>query len=406
MTDIEWVRLAGHRVSIAAVRADPNSYTRVLAAARSEKTAQCLCQPPTLPLVVRCTHNGRYHLACWPNQGASHHPRCPFFRIEPQLSGRRTYSDAAIRETPGGTAIRLADPLAIAPKAAPRRSNTSPTDHTVSRRTVGFLGLLHHLWESAALTVCTGPRPRHWATAVAALNEQLSACTISGQPGPDVVYIVPPYRPEDRDTNIARFDTFLQRLRDKAGTVRRGLILGELKAVRTTKYGVSYQFSHQSPQRQIFASRTLNDKIHASYPCALGAAADHAGGRRIMLAYIERSPTGYAIAIDAAVMLTNNDYIPADSSHEVRMADALRTAGRTYIKPLTYDGRDAVLPDFILTDQPDTYVEVWGLPGRDNYERRKAKKIAYYQRRHHELIEWTVTDPIPVIPPAPSTGAG
>lgn len=51
-------------------------------------------------------------------------------------------------------------------------------------------------------------------------------------------------------------------------------------------------------------------------------------------------------------MLTNRACIPADSSHEIAMADALATAGRGYLKPLRYDTTAALFPDFVLTDRP------------------------------------------------------
>ena len=106
-------------------------------------------------------------------------------------------------------------------------------------------------------------------------------------------------------------------------------------------------------------------------------------------------------------MLTNASYIPADSSYEIAMTDALQDAGRAFVKPLTYDaGHDAVFPDFVLTDEPRSYVEVWGLPGRRGYEHRKAAKKAFYRRHATRLLEWTVTEPIPnlaLTPAAPAT---
>lgn len=63
-----------------------------------------------------------------------------------------------------------------------------------------------------------------------------------------------------------------------------------------------------------------------------------------------------------AVMLTARFYIPCDSSYEVAMADHLIAAGRSFVKPLRYDGTSATFPDFVLTDTaPATYVEVWGI---------------------------------------------
>jgi hypothetical protein len=241
---------------------------------------------------------------------------------------------------------------------------------------------------------------------VAALREHLAVCTINGQPGTDVVYVVPPYRPQASAQALQRFDTFLERLRHDAREMRRGLLLAEVKAINPAAHGVRYQLAQQSRSRQLFMSNALDARVQASFPAALAAAGQHVGGRRIGLFYLERSRGGYAVAVDAALMLTNACFIPADSSYEIAMADALQAAGRAFVKPLTYDaGRDAVFPDFVLTDEPGSYVEVWGLPGRRDYEHRKAAKKAFYQRHATRLLEWTVTEPIPNValtPPVPA----
>ncbi|NIB33423.1 DUF1173 domain-containing protein [Pseudonocardia sp. MCCB 268] len=49
-----------------------------------------------------------------------------------------------------------------------------------------------------------------------------------------------------------------------------------------------------------------------------------------MLALVSRSERGTFSAVAAAVMLTNAGFVPADSSHEVVMADALTAAGRSF----------------------------------------------------------------------------
>ena len=384
------------------LRADPDRYTRVLATAHAQKTARC-CRDPMLPIVVRC-RNGRYHLACWPNEGPRHDPRCPFFHLAPALSGRHTYSDAAIRETATGTVIRFAEPLTsrTGDPVGSQQGAVDSSGSTQRRRSVGALGVLHHLWESAKLNSWSARQcHRTWPAVADALGNELADTVISGRRGDEAVYIVPPYRSDVAAANTERFDRFLGSLHRDATRIRRGLILGELKAIRETRYGVAYQLAHQSPQRQIFATAALNDKLHRCHPVALGQAGERAGGRQLFLIYVERSPAGYAVALGGAVMLTTPDYIPADSSYEIRMAGALAAAGRSYIKPVAYDQAEAVLPDFVLTDQPDTYVEVWGLPGRESYEQRKAQKIAHYQRNVQTLIEWNVAQPFPTIPPAP-----
>ena len=143
-------------------------------------------------------------------------------------------------------------------------------------------------------------------------------------------------------------------------------------------------------------STTLDTRVRSAFPAALASADQQIGGRCVGLFYLERSRGGYAVAVDAALMLTSANHIPADSSYDITMADALQAAGRAFVKPLTYDaGHDTVIPDFVLTDRPRSYVEVWGLPGRRDYELRKAAKKAYYQRHATRLLEWTVTESIP-----------
>lgn len=399
----DWIALAGRRMPLTEVRADPDRHVRLLATARTNKSAQCLCRAPALRLVTRCTQNGRHHLACWPGEGPRHDPRCAFHRLDRELTGQGAY-ESAIRETDTGTSIRFAAPLVSKP-TEPRPSSVDQTACPgLGRRSVGLLGLLHYLFESAKLSAWSScSRPRTWAAVARALTEQAGEVTISRQPAESVLYIVPPYRPENAGANLAAFDTFMGSLRADRTQIRRGFILGELKDVHPAKFGVRYQLTQQSPQRQVFVSERLDAKLRRSFRNAFSDAAAAAGGRRIVLFYVERSSGGFATAIDAAVMLTSDGYIPSDSSYEVRMADVLVAAGRSFIKPLAFDAAagdavtSAVFPDFVLTDEPNTYIEVWGLPGRESYELRKAEKLAHYQRNAARLIEWTVTDPMPPI---------
>lgn len=405
-----WIELAGQRVRLADVRAHPYRYGRLLADARATRSAVCLCRPARLRLVTRCGLGGRHHVACWPHEGPNHAPGCAFFHLQPDLSGRAGYTSSAIHESADGTSIRFHAPLVTRSAQRGLAGEAAATQAGHQRRSVGLLGILHYLWEVSGLNGWPGAmrRPqRSWPAVVSALREHLAVCTINGHPATDVVYVVPPYHPPTSAQALQRFDAFLERLRTDAPEMRRGLLIAEVKAISPAAHGVRYQLAQQSRSRQLFLSNALDTSVRAAFPAALAAAGQCAGGRRIGLFYLERSRGGYAVAVDAALMLTNASFIPADSSYEVTMTDALQDAGRAFVKPLRYDaGRDAVLPDFVLTDEPRSYVEVWGLPGRRDYEQRKAAKKASYQHHAARLLEWTVTEPIPnlaLTQPAPAT---
>lgn len=403
------IQLAGRTVQLAWLREHSTQAAPLFARARAEVGhAWCLCRGPALRLVIRCTRAGRYHVAGWPGEGDQHDPNCPFHKLGPGLSGRDRYSTGAIREADDGVFIRLATSL-TSPLTQPETHDGTPeeTGHeTGSRRSVGLLGLLHWLWEQARLNVSHPQAGRlTWHTCHARLRQQLRDVTINGRGTDEALYVVPPFTPAAADANAAALDAFRATLGRHGTTERRALVLGQIKEVAPTPYGVAYRLAHQ--RTPLYARAALHARATRSYRHALGKTAAEHGATRIALFVVERSPKGHLIAVDLAAMLTTSTYIPADSSHEVVMADALAACRRAFIKPLRYDTADAVLPDFVLTDvAPAAYVEVYGIHGREAYDRRKAEKREFYQRQQGQLIEWDVAQPLPVLARSGQRGCG
>ncbi|MEU6379582.1 DUF1173 family protein [Streptomyces sp. NPDC046909] len=395
------VQLADKSLPLFVLREHATNYAALFARARAEVGhGQCLCQTPALRLVIRCSRAGRYHLAGWPGEGELHDPSCSFHKLASEMTGRDAYSAEAIREDDEGVTIRFS--AALARKLSdpePAKASTEPREGR-ARRTVGLLGLLHWLWESAQLTAWH-PRwhRRSWWICHARLSEHIAGCSINHEDLADALYVVPPFRKEYARRNTAAFETFLiTRLKQRAGTQRRGLILGEIRDISPTRYGVRYTLAHH--RGALFATTALDERLRRSYrPAFSNAAAEH-GARRIGLFLVELSPKDNVKVVDMAAMLVSGLYIPADSSHEVVMANALTEGGRAYVKPVRYDGSNLVFPDFVLTDtQPHSYVEVYGIHGRESYDQRKRVKQAYYQSQDAGLIEWNVAESIPDVRP-------
>ncbi|MGP3951297.1 DUF1173 family protein [Streptomyces sp. 7N604] len=301
-----------------ALRERAADYAPLFARAKAEVGyGQCLCRLPGLSRIIRCSRAGRYHLAGWPGEGDRHRINCPFHKLATQLSGRSRYATEAIQDTDTGTTIRLDAPLT--------RQLTHPAPHNPgenqprpghTRRRVG-LGLLHWLWEEAQLTAWHPLwRRRNWGICSYRLRQQAADCSVTDQALGDVLFVVPPFRPETSERTAAAFAAFRTRLSPPQQVVNRGLILGEVKDIIDTPY--------------------------------------------------------------------------------VLMADRLAESGRAYIKPLRYDASDELLPDFVLVDtHPHAFVEVYGIHGRETYDRRKRVKPALHQQHGARLIEWDVTAAMP-----------
>ncbi|QKZ20324.1 DUF1173 family protein [Streptomyces chartreusis] len=390
------VRLSGRTLVLSRLRENAGEYANLFSRAKAEiGHAECLCRTPTLRLVIRCSRAGRYHLAGWPGEGELHDPPCPFHKLAPGLSGREAYSAEAIREGDNGVSIRLDAVLARSLTEPPTAQTSGEPREGRSRRTVGLLGLLHWLWDESQLTAWHPRwRRRNWWICHARLRQQTEDCSINQDPADTALYVVPPFRPDTAEQNTAAFEAFKARLGRHGSKEHRGLILGEIKTVTPTQYGARYALAHQ--RAPLFISAALDQRVRRSYrPVFAEAGAGH-DARRVGLFLVELSAKGNLTIVDMAAMLLNSLYIPADSSHEVAMGNALAHHGRAFVKPVRYDGTEAVFPDFVLTDvTPHAYVEVYGIHGREDYDQRKRIKQAHYQRQGAELIEWDVVEPIP-----------
>lgn len=431
------VELAGHTVRLEELRARPERYARWFAAARRRPGhARCRCTDPGERLVIRASLAGRFHLARWPGTGNNHHLRCPFYCATDIASDDGASSGVgrdAITVTEHG--MRVAVDYAFT-CALPRGANDpdEPDDRDAAglpdqwaelvrgarpaTATVSGLGLLHWLFESAALnTWHPGLRPRSWADVHTALIAAVAELRLGDQPAPALCHVVAPYRPQHPDpAREARLATFLRPLEHPEHIVIRGgprrgqtrhlrhrrLLLGEVKTLTGIAHGHQLRLRHFP--RPLFMTGEQHQHLTRRFPAAFS---DRRGptARRIVLALIEASPQGYLRLVDAALMLTNECYIPAESGHEVVMADALVAAGRAFIKPLRYGG-EAVFPDFVLTDtELPTIVEVWGVTGRSDYQRRREAKRAHYTAEAAALLEWTPPDPLPPLErPGPRPG--
>ena len=401
--DDQRVQIADRQVQLALVRRNPAHYSYLFTKARSEDgCAYCLCRgtQTQMPRLVIRARAGRFHLAGWPDEGTQHAHHCDFFKLDGELTGRPIRGEGGILQTDDGTSIRLDVPLIVNTNGdvTATLDSPNPQDGALSRRAVGLLGLTHFLWEESQLNQWRQPRgsQRHWHTCRMRLRNLLEDCTVNGQPLADTLYLVPVFRRSTSEIHKADFDRFQEQLGQHTGRSRRGLLLGEVKTIQPSQYGHRIALRHLP--RGLFASAKQLERWQRSYAPAFSSAAGDTA-RRIALLVVERRPlNGVLKVVDAAFMLTNRNYIPVDSSYELRMADALADAGRRLVKPLRWDRSDDVFPDFVLTDtEPPTFVEVYGVRGRASYEVRKRIKQAKYHQQGRTVIAWEVAHEMPTV---------
>ncbi len=407
---------AGQLISIEDLEVNPLKFGAALARAKAEHGfALCLCTAPNPQLVIRRARVGeggdRFFLATWPNRGTAHGRSCRFHHSEDEYEEARAKRLAAIEEREDGFSIK-ADFSLLRKTAAPDEpepARVHPDRNGVARPqrdTLGLLGMLEYLWRSAGLHKWSPGSLRNWTEVTTRLDSVRAQGNIGAQPMDGLLYLVPPFVPARKDDIAARFSAMLARYAPTPTATPSFLVLGEIRGVEDHGKTVLTHLAHHG--RALFMFASLARALAVRYPAAEAQLGRFEGvepdpervARVIGLFLVEVTDKGNLWVRDAALMLCSRAYLPADSSHETRLANRLVNERRTFEKPIRSEPGDDVLPDFVLHDTgAKTVMEVWGM-NTPEYQERKEQKRVLYSGRGEVLWEWDAWRDvaIPVLP--------
>lgn len=384
------VRIGRQEHNLEQVLEAPADYARALDRAKTQLGyAECGCSmaSPRPKLVIR-RHGKIFILARWPDDPRPHRDGCPFHDRTSRGSGAPTDHDA-FKSAGGVHDVRLDVSLKVAAgdPASNSRRQPSASSSRSQRRAAPLLAFLQYAWQSAGLHVWPGYGRRGWNACWSRLVAELAECRINGRPGSEVLHVMERWD-ESRTTELGEaLDTFHNRARAGKDAYQRGLIIGELAELKPSPHG--HKLKLRQASHWYYLSSDLYEQFQRKYAMAL-TGVDREDLRCVAVLAFEKSRQDYLNVMDLAAMLANPAFIPGDSSYEAAMADRLIAEGRAFEKPLRHVDRTPVHPDFRLTDTtPPTVIEVLGLAGDPEYDRRMAEKRAHYQQAGIPLVEWT-----------------
>jgi Protein of unknown function (DUF1173) len=371
----------------------PARYVRELERTRNtvgHAVCKCSTHPDPLRLVIR-RYGSLYHLAGWPDDGTRHDARlpCPFYKDGPQTATTPTSTQAAIKKSAGGLNVRL--DVVFAPRSGdeatgPAADRLRGTPSGPSRQSASLLAFLRSLWVEARLNAWhAGSTTRNWGYCNTALVDAIGEGPINGEQADQVLHVMRRFEADQADVINDELKAFIEGLgAEEASPSRRGLIIGEINKIEPTKYGQAIVLRQNS--RRYYVDNRLVDRAASSYRFAWGAIGKTQARVVALLVIEERN--GYARVVDLCAMLCSATFLPCDSLLEVAMANRLTKERRAFEKPLTANA-DEILADFILIDtsQP-VEIEVYGLNGQADYERRKREKQAIRASRGVQCVEW------------------
>ncbi len=384
-----FVHIMGRAYALSDLMESEGGYNAVLERAkRTAGYAECGCVPrPPYPKLQIRRHGTSYLLARWPDQAHLHAKACPFGRAWAARSeDAEATAPFVLRD--GVLDIRLDLALTVLPRAMPPATAQVQYGEArgAGRRSAGLLAFLEYAWAAAGLNSWSANERRSWANCWSRLTAELGNGQINGQPAADILHIIRRYEPDKRAEINDALDTFLDRLKSIADKKRRGLVIGEIQSLEPSQFGGVLVLRQNS--RRYYLSEEGYRRTLQAHGTALSGIGRH-GARCVAILAVGHSDKGYLKAVEVAAMLTNAVFIPGDSSYELAMADRLIREGRAFVKPLRHVDQAPVHPDFVLRDTAkETVIEVYGMVGNAEYDRKVTEKRQHYARLATPVVEW------------------
>ena len=346
---------------------DP-SFSAALASLYSQKQRPlCLCRSPGVEMYIAKV-GSRFVLKRMPNSGGLHDPECDSYEPPAELSGLGQVMGAAIQEDAeaGITTLKLNFSLAktgnrAAPQGTAKESDSVKTDGTK----LTLRGTLHYLWEQAHFNKWMPGMAgkRNWAVVRKYLLQAAANKQAKGGSLIDILFIPEAF-------NLERKDEIVQRRLARMGkfaTVEKGsrklqLLIAEVKEFAPARYGQKIVVKHL-PDYHFMLPDDLFPRIKKRFEEEIGLWDSVENARLIVIATFGVNASGLATIEEAALMVTNENWIPFEHLYDKTLIDELTTSNRRFIKGLRYNlpsGRP--LASMILTDTRPTAVAMYIVP--------------------------------------------
>lgn len=384
---------------------DPRCLNDSLSAIRSAGGhALCHCTTPPRKLVVRKV-GAKHFLAVWPDDGPNHDFACAFYRqvheaAQGSADQARGAGDEVTKLSPAFALQRAPDaPRRRAPEAGPA------AEQHVEAEAVSVTALLNMLWAGSRLN-CWAPRwTRDWWRVRREIYRCVDQWQLGGLPMSSQLYVPLPFRRDAaNDAAESEWAHFVNDLGHQCGTVPRRLLLSEVKSLERSSFGFKLDLKHVP--WPVFMSREQWEHLQACYARALAGIARQSTPhvKLVALMLVESAANGkhYLVMCEAAMIMTNANWVPAHTTAELRLADHMVDQQRAFTRPMGADDAAPATPDFWLHDadgDKPLAIEVLGVDAVP-YRERKLRRASLLRDAGHPTWVWDATTDRPVLPPA------
>ncbi|RZI59582.1 MAG: DUF1173 domain-containing protein [Rubrivivax sp.] len=388
--------VAGRRVG-----SDDAVLQQLLARAyESPDRPRCLCCEGGVEMYV--ARHRQFVLKRMPGSGARHHPDCPSYEPDEQLSGLgELVGDAVLEPQPGCYDLRVNFPWTrVAGKGVPRGEAEEPAEVAVARRRMSLRALMHFLFHTAGFDRWSPAMEgkRNQAVLHKYLMEAAEGITVRGIGLAERLYVPEAFSEAGREEAARRRRAKLAVLHPRDGQTPLALVIGEFKGCDASAVGRRIWIKHAPDAPLLVASRTW-ERIERGFGALLEARHADTGQRvRVIMAALIRARREHTYEVDtASLMLASEHWIPLEGIHELALVRALVEQRRRFVKPLRYDSRSvAAFANALLLDAGPRPVPLHVLSPFLAGKEREGKERGL--REETQAWRWSYGDEMPAFP--------
>jgi hypothetical protein len=300
--------------------------------------------------------NGGYIVKRMPDSGSQHAPDCPSYEPPAESSGLGQVLGSAITEDPttGETTLKLDFSMAKISGRTAMPTAGGDSDSVASSGTkLSLRGLLHYLWDQAALTRWQPgfAGRRTWSTVRKHLLQAAENKIARGDSLRTRLYIPEACSVDQRDAiNARRVAQWSQAIAAPGKPQHLMLLIAEVKEIVPARYGFKAVVKH-TPDQAFALDEQLYRRLGRRFESALalwGAADDI---HMVMIATFSVAPTGIPTILELSLMPVTRHWLPVEDGYEKQLIERLVADGRSFVKGLRYNlGAEGALASATLTD--------------------------------------------------------
>ncbi|NPV76212.1 MAG: DUF1173 family protein [Anaerolineae bacterium] len=342
-------------------------YQALLANAyKNKQRPLCLCNPKGIPMYISKLGD-HYIVKRMPNSAVSHNPSCAIYELPPELTGLTPLKESAISEdeATGITTLRLEFSLTKKPGKAPPESNgTEVTTVKAQNSKMSLRAFLHYLYDSSGLNKFTQKEfsRRNWSTVRRALLESAAKLVSKQIPILDRILIPEMFKLDDKEKIATRLNKYFSKLSIDSDEVKIGILVGEVKSFSEARIGKKLIVKHL-PNDPFFMEDKTYKNVAKHFDEVLSLWNENERYHLMIISTFYLSASKAPHVIEMSLMLSEENWIPIESTAEARLCTQLIGQNRHFIKPLRFNvPRSNFMPSAILTDMGDIPHPIYLLP--------------------------------------------